>query len=162
MLYGKQELLESLDFRSYCLRPTTRRTGRDGHAKSRRIVGGRRLSTSWLRLRGAHAESALRNIFETLHARGAELTERIMGRASHNLPGVTLYGVAARSAPHAYRCVHPQGPPRLRSPLPGRARNLCSHGDFYAATVTERLGFLRRLVARGALATQLRMRSSGW
>lgn len=102
---------------------------------------------------GAERRRALETAFRGLHARGEALFGLLWGTLE-GLPGVRLYGP-------------PPGQPRTPTlaftveGLPSRdvARRLadewgvfCSHGDFYAATVVERLGLSDEGLVRAGCA----------
>ncbi|MDT5156925.1 MAG: hypothetical protein QOC61_1653 [Acidobacteriota bacterium] len=101
---------------------------------------------------GNSRRERLRASFDALHARGAELT-RLMWEGLSEIEGVTLYGPrpdAPRTPTVAFtvaRTTSTEVARRLAS------RGLfVSHGDFYAATVIERLGLGEEGLVRAGCA----------
>ena len=143
VLWGRRELLAELDPPRVAPAPSTPpevlETGTQNHEG---IVGAAAAVEFLSSLGGAAGprREALERAFSALHRRGAVLVERLWTGLAR-IPGVTLYGP-------------PPGRPRTPTvafTLEGRssedvARSLAdravfvSHGDFYAATVVERLG----------------------
>ncbi|HEV2803075.1 MAG TPA: cysteine desulfurase-like protein [Pyrinomonadaceae bacterium] len=146
ILYGKHALLDSLDFPKLAPAsndaPERAETGTLNHEG---IAGAAAAVDFFASLapRAAANESRrerLRAAFDALHTRGAALTEKLW-RGLTGIEGVKVYGV-------------PPGAPRTPTvsftvanvPSTVVARQLAarglflSHGDFYAATVVERLG----------------------
>jgi cysteine desulfurase family protein (TIGR01976 family) len=82
----------------------------------------------------------LRASFDALHARGAALFEQ-MWRGLENIEGLTLYGLppGARRTPTVAFTLSGVTSTEVAQRLAARGV-FVSHGDFYAATVIERLG----------------------
>jgi cysteine desulfurase family protein (TIGR01976 family) len=144
VLWGRADVMERLDpprvAPAPAVPPELLETGTQNHEG---IVGAA-AAVDFLASLGAGGDRSRRSSLEgalvSLHRRGAALADRLWtGLAS--IPGVTLYGP-------------PPGRPRTPTiaftvagrPAPEVARALAaravfvSHGDFYAATVVERLG----------------------
>ena len=90
--------------------------------------------------RGSSRRERLRAAFDALHARGAELTKR-MWQGLSEIEGLTLYGPRADEprTPTVSFTVRGVASTDVARRLASRGLFL-SHGDFYAATVVERLG----------------------
>lgn len=146
VLYGKQELFESLDFPKLLPAPDTApervETGTQNHEG---IAGAAAAVDFFASLSGATAANEprrkrLRAAFAVLHARGAALTTRLWQGLSE-IKNVRLYGPppdAPRTPTVAFN-VEGIASTIVAQQLATRGLFL-SHGDFYAATVIERLG----------------------
>ncbi len=101
---------------------------------------------------GADRRAALRRTFAVLHERGQRLLER-MWQGLSAIPGVTLYGPppARPRTPTVAFTVAGRAAADVAAALSRRALFL-SHGDFYAATVVERLGQAEHGVVRAGAA----------
>ena len=147
ILWGKRAIIESLDAPRLEPAPqeSPERSG-DGHAESRRASSApRRRSISSRRSPAdAHARAATRcaRAFDALHARGEQLLAKLWNSLAE-IDGLTLYG----PKPGTPRT------PTLSFTLRGHTTDdvatalakrgvFVSNGDFYAATVIERLGVL--------------------
>jgi len=156
VLYGRQKLLESIEFPK--LRPahdTAPERAETGTLNHEGIIGAGAAVDFFASLSaaGETRRQRLQATFDDLHGRGAVLT-RILWEGLAAIDGVTLYG--------------PQ-PGMARTPtlsftirdIPSRdvARRLadrgvfCSHGDFYAMTVVERLGLSEQGLLRAGCAS---------
>jgi cysteine desulfurase family protein (TIGR01976 family) len=147
VLYGKQNLLDSLDFPKLNpapdIAPERAETGTLNHEG---IAGSAAAVNFFASLAPASAapgdsrRERLRASFAALHSRGANLTERLW-QGLFDIKGVRLYGPppdAPRTPTISFTVAG------VRSSVVAQelaARGLfLSHGDFYAATVIERLG----------------------
>jgi cysteine desulfurase family protein (TIGR01976 family) len=101
---------------------------------------------------GTPRRERLRASFDGLHARGAELT-RLMWEGLSEIDGVTLYGPppAARRTPTVGFTVSGITSTEVARRLASRGL-FVSHGDFYAATVIERLGLGEEGLVRAGCA----------
>jgi cysteine desulfurase family protein (TIGR01976 family) len=101
---------------------------------------------------GTDRRAALRRTFVALHERGQRLVER-MWRGLSAIPGVTLYGPppSRPRTPTVAFTVGGRTADEVAAALSRRALFL-SHGDFYAATVVERLGQSEHGVVRAGAA----------
>jgi cysteine desulfurase family protein (TIGR01976 family) len=147
VLYGKQELLESLDFPKLLPAPDTApervETGTQNHEG---IVGTAAAVNFFASLAPADAAAndsrreRLRATFAVLHARGAALTAQLWQGLSA-IKGVRLYGPPPEvpRTPTVAFTVKGVASTTVAQKLAARGLFL-SHGDFYAATVVERLG----------------------
>jgi cysteine desulfurase family protein (TIGR01976 family) len=142
VLYGKRDLLSSLDFPKLLPAPDTAperaETGTQNHEG---IMGAAAAVDFLASLAGVeNRREGLRATFEALHARGARLVQQLWdGLAA--IEGVVLYGPppSMPRTPTVSFTVR-----NVRSTEVARKLALrglfASHGDFYAMTVIERLG----------------------
>jgi len=156
ILYAKQQLLESLSFPK--LRPahdTGPERAETGTLDHEGIIGAAAAVDFLASLSsvGETRRERLRLALDELHGRGEVLT-KILWEGLSAIDGVTLYGP-------------PPGAPRTPTlsftvrDIPSRevARRLaehavfCSHGDFYAMTVVERLGLSKQGLLRAGCAS---------
>jgi cysteine desulfurase family protein (TIGR01976 family) len=153
ILYGRRELLDAVDVPRLEPAPeaaperletgTQNHEGIAGAAAAVEFLASLARADSTSRVATAdpaRRREALRGTFDALHRRGATLFSRLW-HALHDMGGITVYGL-------------PPGSPRtptLAFTVEGRSTNdiavalarrglFVSHGDFYAATVIERLG----------------------
>jgi cysteine desulfurase family protein (TIGR01976 family) len=156
VLYGKQELFESLDFPKLLPAPDTApervETGTQNHEG---IAGTAAAVDFFASLVPSDAHDSRRErlhaSFAALHARGATLTARLWQGLSE-IKGVRLYGPPPGEArtPTVAFTVKGIASTTVAQKLAARGLFL-SHGDFYAATVIERLGLgVEGLVRAGA------------
>lgn len=143
VLYGKRDLLESTEFPK--LRPahdTAPERAETGTLDHEGIVGTGAAVDFFASLSsdGDTRRARLEATFDELHARGSKLiTSLWMGLSE--IEGVTLYGPAPeskRTPTIAFTVdgIHSREVARQLAEL----GIFCSHGDFYAMTVVERLG----------------------
>lgn len=142
VLYGKQDLLESLDFPKLLPAPDTAPERVETGTQNHEGIAGAAAAVDFfasLALTDDSRRERLRTSLDALHARGAILTARLWQGLSE-IPGVRIYG----PPPNAPRT------PTLSFTMAGVSSTLVaqklaarglflSHGDFYAATVIERL-----------------------
>ena len=144
VLFGRYDLLQSLDFPRLLPAPDNAPERAETGTQNHEGIMGAAAAVDFLASLAAPADetrrSRLRAVFEALHARSCVLVTRLWQELSA-IKGVTLYGPA---------------PTELRTPTVSFIVNDCpssevarrlavrgifvSHGDFYAATVVERLG----------------------
>ena len=147
VLYGKQKLLDSLDFPKLAPAPDnaperaeTGTLNHEGIAGSAAAVNFFASLAPVSAVSGDSRRERLSASFAALHARAAALTERLWQGLSE-IKGVRLYGPtpAVPRTPTVSFTV--TGVPSSVVARELAARGLfLSHGDFYAATVIERLG----------------------
>jgi len=142
VLYGKKDLLESVDFPKLAPAPNTAperaETGTQNHEG---IVGAAAAVDFIAGLAGGPSRrERLRCAVAGLEERGRALTERLWQGLSA-IPRVTLYGPlpSAPRTPTVAFTVRNVPPTEVARRLADLGIFL-SHGDFYAATVVERLG----------------------
>jgi selenocysteine lyase/cysteine desulfurase len=154
ILYGKQDLLESLDFPKLIPAPDTAPERAETGTQNQEGIAGAAAAVDFLAslASGATRRERLRAAFECLHDRSGRLFTQMWNGLSE-MPQVHLYGPpsdASRTPTIAFTI---GGVPSIEV-----ARKLAklglflSHGDFYAMTVIERLGQARDGVARAGCA----------
>ena len=103
-------------------------------------------------LEGSARRERLRVAFGALHERGSELT-RLMWEGLSEIEGVTLYGPAPGEPRTPTVAFTVRGVASTEAARRLAARGLfVSHGDFYAATVVERLGLGEEGLVRAGCA----------
>jgi cysteine desulfurase family protein (TIGR01976 family) len=161
-MFCRRDLLESLPFPKLLpapdYAPEVAETGTQNHegivgaAAAVDFLASLAQDTSTLSAQETSRRERLGSSFGALHGRGAELT-RLMWEGLSEIEGVTLYGPAprVRRTPTVAFTVG-----RITSTEVARrlaARGLfVSHGDFYAATVIERLGLGEEGLVRAGCA----------
>jgi cysteine desulfurase family protein (TIGR01976 family) len=141
-LFCRRELLESLPFPKLIpapdYAPEVAETGTQNHEG----ICGAAAAVDFLAslAGGGTRRERLRAAFDALHARGSELTER-MWQGLSEIEGVKLYGPRPRvpRTPTVAFTVRGVTSTDVARQLASRGV-FVSHGDFYAATVVERLG----------------------
>jgi cysteine desulfurase family protein (TIGR01976 family) len=154
VLFGKLALLESIDFPKLIpapgAPPENVETGTQNHEG---IVGaGAAIDFMASLAEGETRRSRLAAAYEGLHQRNAELT-RDLWEGLSSIKGVRLYGPspdAARTPTIAFTVANVTSTEVARR-LAARGLFL-SHGDFYAATVVERLGLGEEGLVRAGCA----------
>jgi selenocysteine lyase/cysteine desulfurase len=154
VLFGKRELLESVDFPKLIPAPDyAPENVETGTQNQEGMVGAAAAINFLASLGGADTRRArLSKVFEELHSRSTKLLDSLYQQL-RSMPGVHLYGPQP-SEPRT---------PTLSFTVDGVtstsvARQLAekglflSHGDFYAATVTERLGLGEEGLVRAGCA----------
>ena len=145
VLYGKRALLETLDFPKLLpapdYAPERAETGTQNHEGIAGAAAAIDFFASLARAAssGASRRARLNATFSALHARGAALTARLWQGLSE-IEGVRLYGPppgVPRTPTVAFTIANVTSTDVARK-LAARGLFL-SHGDFYAATVIERL-----------------------
>jgi cysteine desulfurase family protein (TIGR01976 family) len=142
VLYGKRDLLSSLDFPKLLPAPDTAperaETGTQNHEG---MIGAAAAVDFLASLAGVeNRREALRATFDALHARGARLVQQLWdGLAA--IEGVALYGPppSMPRTPTIAFTLRDVGSTEVARKLATRGV-FASHGDFYAMTVIERLG----------------------
>jgi selenocysteine lyase/cysteine desulfurase len=146
VLYGRQELLDSLDFPKLMPAPdTSPERAETGTLNHEGIAGAAAAVDFFASLAPSAAATGdlrrdrLRASFAALHSRGAALTKRLWQGLSE-IEGVRVYGPApdAPRTPTVSFTVAGVASTTVARELAARGFFL-SHGDFYAATVIERL-----------------------
>jgi selenocysteine lyase/cysteine desulfurase len=141
-MYCRRELLESLDFPKLVPAPDTAPERAETGTQNHEGIVGAAAAVDFLAAlsnRSSRRES-LRATYDALHVRGARLTARLWEGLSR-IEGVTLYGPppGARRTPTVAFTMRGTTSTEVARQLARRAV-FVSHGDFYAATVIERLG----------------------
>ena len=156
VLFGKQELLQSVDFPKLIPAPDyAPENVETGTQNQEGMVGAAAAIDFLASLPAPHAGSAredpakgggdtrrarLSSVFEELHYRSRELLNSLYQQL-RSIPGVHLYGPEPTEprTPTLSFTVEGVTSTNVARQLAGKGLFL-SHGDFYAATVTERLG----------------------
>jgi cysteine desulfurase family protein (TIGR01976 family) len=153
-LFCRRELLESLPWPKLApapdYAPEVAETGTQNHEG----IAGAAAAVDFLAslASGAARRERLRAAFDALHARGAALTKRMWDGLSE-IEGVKLYGPTPRAArtPTVAFTVRGVKSTDVARRLAERGVFI-SHGDFYAATVVERLGLGEEGLVRAGCA----------
>jgi cysteine desulfurase family protein (TIGR01976 family) len=168
VLYGKRELLESLDFPKLLPAPDTApervETGTQNHEG---IAGAAAAVDFFASLAPAATENDSRRkrlhaAFAALHARGSTLTTRLWQGLSE-IKGVRLYGPQPNEprTPTISFTIEGVASTIVAQKLAARGLFL-SHGDFYAATVIERLGLGSEGLVRAGCACYTTQEEIDW
>ncbi len=141
-MYCRRELLESLDFPKLEPAPETAPERAETGTQNHEGIVGAAAAVDFLASlsnKGTRRD-ALRATYDALHARGARLVARLWEELSR-IEGVTLYGPPPdrKRTPTVSFTVRGATSTEVARHLARRAV-FVSHGDFYAATVIERLG----------------------
>ncbi|MBC8030230.1 MAG: cysteine desulfurase-like protein [Pyrinomonadaceae bacterium] len=145
VIFGKGELLESIDFPKLIpapdYSPENVETGTQNHEGM--VGAGAAVDFLASLVNGESSgsrQSRLAEVYDELHARSSALTRRLWGGLS-TIEGVRLYGPSPEQprTPTVAFTVDDVASTEVARQLASRGLFL-SHGDFYAATVTERLG----------------------
>jgi selenocysteine lyase/cysteine desulfurase len=147
VLYGKRELLESLDFPKLLPAPDTAPERVETGTQNHEGIAGAAAAVDFFASLAPTVPAAnnprreqLHTAFDALHARGAALTTRLWQGLSE-IKGVRLYGPPPTypRTPTISFIIESVASTVVAQKLAARGLFL-SHGDFYAATVVERLG----------------------
>lgn len=142
ILFGKKELLESLGFPKLLPAPNTAPERVETGTQNHEGIVGAAAAVNFLADLSAAAlrRDRLATTFESLHERGQLLLKRLWDGLSA-INGVTLYGPTPdfRRTPTIAFTVAGISSTSVARELAARGV-FVSHGDFYAATVIERLG----------------------
>jgi cysteine desulfurase family protein (TIGR01976 family) len=154
VLWGRRALLDALDVPKLVPAPEESperlETGTQNHEG---IVGAAAAVDFLASLgQGAIRRDALASAFAALHERGRRLGERLWNGLAA-VPGVRLYGPPP-SAPRTPTVAFTVGGAPSDEVARALARRavFVSHGDFYAATVVERLGLAKEGLVRAGCA----------
>ena len=161
-LFCRRELLETLPFQKLTpapdYAPEVAETGTQNHegivgaGAAVEFLASLTRGTPTAPLEVSARRERLRLAFDALHTRGAGLTRRMWDRLSE-IEGVKLYGPRAEEprTPTVAFTVRDVASTEVARRLAARGLFL-SHGDFYAATVVERLGLLPEGLVRAGCA----------
>jgi cysteine desulfurase family protein (TIGR01976 family) len=154
IMFGKQELLESLAFPKLLPAPDTAPERVETGTQNHEGIAGAAAAVDFLASLsdGASRRERLRVTFTALHERGKLLTRQLWEGLSE-IEGVTLYGPPPDSArtPTVSFTVRDVASTTVARELAARG-TFASHGDFYAATVVERLGLSEEGLIRAGCA----------
>jgi cysteine desulfurase family protein (TIGR01976 family) len=141
VLFGKQELLQRIDFPKLIPAPDTAPENVETGTQNQEGIVGAAAAVDFLAglAAGTSRSERLSRTYEELHVRSSELVERLW-QGLGEIPGVRLYGPKpeARRTPTISFTVAGVASTEVARQLAAKGLFL-SHGDFYAATVVERL-----------------------
>ncbi len=143
-MFCRRELLETLPFPKLAPAPDTAPERAETGTQNHEGIAGAAAAVDFLaalaRADGGARRARLRLTFDALHARGAKLFQR-MWEGLKDTEGLTLYGPppGSRRTPTVAFTVEGVTSTEVARRLAARGV-FVSHGDFYAATVVERLG----------------------
>lgn len=154
VLYGKRELIEALDLPKLLPAPDEAPERLETGTQNHEGIVGAAAAVDFLAslAEGETRRERLRAAFDALHARGATLLARLWEGLSA-LRGVRLYGPTPeqpRTSTIAFTLVGVPSDEVVRRLV--QLGIFASHGDFYAATVVERLGLARDGLVRAGCA----------
>lgn len=147
VLWGKRDLIESLDAPRLAPAPQESperlETGTQNHEAIVGAAAAIDFLTSFAQTKNDNRRESLRAVFDAVHARGAALHTKLYESLSV-LDGITIYGPKPGASPRT---------PTLSFTLRGTSTDdvaialakrgvFVSNGDFYAATIVERLGLM--------------------
>jgi cysteine desulfurase family protein (TIGR01976 family) len=142
VLFAKRALLEQIDFPKLVPAPDYAPENVETGTQNQEGMVGTAAAIEFLASLGAQTNlrESLRSVFREMHLRNSQLFERLW-RGLSSIPRVTLYGPppdSPRTPTLAFTidgCTSTDAARRL-----AEKSLFLSHGDFYAATVIERLG----------------------
>ncbi|MGZ4810548.1 MAG: cysteine desulfurase-like protein [Thermoanaerobaculia bacterium] len=143
ILFAREELLSSLPFPKLAPAPDTAPERAETGTQNQEGIAGVRATVDFLAtLDGprANRREGLRHVFATLHEQGQRHT-RSLWEGLNRIPGLRLYGVPPSQprTPTIAFTIEGMTSEEIARALAERAI-FVSHGDFYAATLIERLG----------------------
>ena len=154
VLYGKHELLETLDFPKLLPSPNTAPERAETGTQNHEGMAGAAAAVEFLAslAPGESRRQRLQAAFGTLHARGLSLVTRLWEGLSA-IDGVCLYGVPpdAPRTPTVAFTVRGSASMNVARRLADRAV-FVSNGDFYATTLVDRLGQAKDGMVRAGCA----------
>ena len=154
ILYGRGDLLASLDFPKLIPAPDTAPECAETGTQNHEGIAGAAAAVEFLAslASGGTRRDRLRTAFDGLHQRGRDLLEQLWSGLT-SIDGVRLYGPApdAPRTPTIAFTVDSMSSIDMAKKL-AREGIFASNGDFYAATVIERLGLGEDGVVRAGCA----------
>jgi cysteine desulfurase family protein (TIGR01976 family) len=154
ILYGRDDLLGSLDFPKLIPAPDTAPERAETGTQNHEGIAGAVAAVDFLAslTQGASRRDRLRTAFDGLHERGSELLTRLWHGLT-SIGGVRLYGPppGAPRTPTIAFTVENASSTEVARKLAARGI-FASNGDFYAMTVMERLGHAQDGVVRAGCA----------
>jgi cysteine desulfurase family protein (TIGR01976 family) len=154
VLYGKQELLESADFPKVMSAPDSAPERAETGTQNHEGIAGAAAAVDFLAslAGGSSRRERLQLAFQGLHDRGRTLIERLW-KGLAEIPGVALYGppASALRTPTVAFTVRNVASDEVARRLANFGVFL-SHGDFYAASVADRLGLDEKGLVRAGCA----------
>jgi cysteine desulfurase family protein (TIGR01976 family) len=154
VLYGRNELLQSIDFPKLVPAPDCAPKRAETGTLNHEGIAGTAAAVDFLAslAMGSSRREQLQAALASLDARGHQLVTE-MWEGLSNIPGVTVFGPtpADRRTPTVSFIVRGVASAEVSAHLAKRGV-FVSHGNFYAATVVERLGFKSDGVVRAGCA----------
>jgi cysteine desulfurase family protein (TIGR01976 family) len=154
VLYGRNDLLQSIDFPKLTPAPNTTPERAETGTQNHEGIAGAAAAVDFLAslAPGTSRRERLQAALAGLDARGHELVTRMWNGLS-NISGVRLFGPtpAERRTPTLSFIVQGVISAEVSTRL-AKLGVFASHGNFYAATVVERLGFKNQGVVRAGCA----------
>jgi cysteine desulfurase family protein (TIGR01976 family) len=143
ILWGRRRLLDALDVPKLAPAPDTSPEKLEPGTQNHEGIVGAAAAVDFLASLSSSSgdrRSRLRDAFSRLHERGETLLRQLW-TGLEAIPGVKLYGCQPGMArtPTVAFTVAKRSPDAIAGTLAEQGL-FCSHGDFYAATVIERLG----------------------
>ena len=154
VLYGRRELLEAINFPKVRPAPDYSPERVETGTQSHESIVGAAAAVDFLASlgRGNSRRERLASAFAEMHLRDKELTEKLWQGLSE-IGGVRVYGPGLDARRTALVSFTVEGhPSESVSRELARRAIFCSHGDFYAATVVERLGLAGQGLVRAGCA----------
>ena len=154
VLYGREELLQSINFPKLAPAPYTAPERAETGTQNHEGIAGAAAAVDFLAslAAGASRREKLQAALAGLDARGHALVTQMWDGLS-NIPGVKVFGPtpAEPRTPTVSFVVEGVASARVSADL-AKLGVFVSHGNFYAATVVERLGFKNEGVVRAGCA----------
>jgi cysteine desulfurase family protein (TIGR01976 family) len=154
VLYGRKELLQSIDFPKLVPAPDTAPERAETGTLNHEGIAGTAAAVDFLAslAAGTSRRERLQTALAGLDVRGRTLVTQ-MWEGLSKIPGVKLFGPtpAERRTPTLSFIVQGMASAEVSAQLAKRGV-FVSHGNFYAATVVERLGFRKEGVVRAGCA----------
>ena len=154
ILFGKSDLLDSLDFPRLIPAPDEAPERAETGTQNHEGIAGAAAAVDFLASLGSGAtrREKLQSAFAELQLRGQSLVARLWNGLSE-IDGVRLFGPTTKEARTPTIAFTIEGIPSLDVARKLVQRGIfASNGDFYAATVVERLGLVRDGLVRAGCA----------
>jgi cysteine desulfurase family protein (TIGR01976 family) len=154
VLYAKRDLLDSIDFPRLTPAPDYAPERAETGTQNHEGMLGAAAAVDFLAslAAGDTRRARLQSAFEALHARGAALTDKLWEGLS-SISAVKLYGPTPDMKRTPTIAFTVEGTPSIEVSRALVERGIfASHGDFYAATVIERLGLTEDGLVRAGCA----------
>jgi cysteine desulfurase family protein (TIGR01976 family) len=154
VLYGRQDLIESLDVPKLAPAPDEAPERLETGTQNHEGMVGAAAAVNYIAslAEGSSPRERLQRAFEALHARGQEQI-RNLWKGLQSIEGVTLYGPDPNSPRTPTVSFTIKDIPSIEVTQQLVQRGIfTSHGDFYAQTVVERLGKVEQGLVRAGCA----------
>jgi len=154
ILYGRKELLEAIEFPKLKPAPNSSPERVETGTQSHESMAGAAAAVDFLAslAQGDSRRERLVIVFDELHSRQKELT-KLLWQGLSEIKGVKVYGPAPDAARTATVSFTVKNYPSAKVTEELAKKGVfTSHGDFYAATVVERLGLSEQGLVRAGCA----------